>query len=121
MLYFRYVYSGIQKPPANDEFEFIIECRNLTETGIAIGKNSFNFKLSVLVCDAPAKAHILSIKGHNGYFSCPKCYIEGDYINNVMWYPEINFTEKPTQTFVTNRKKNITLAYLYLNNYRLLI
>ena len=33
-----------------------------------------------LICDTPAKAFVLNLKGHTGYDSCSKCQISGDYV-----------------------------------------
>lgn len=48
-----------------------------------------NIKVNVkaIICDAPAKSFILNIKGHNGYSSCTKCTIYGDYVNSKMCFP----------------------------------
>ena len=36
--------------------------------------------------DLIAKAPILNMKKHNGYFGCNKCLIEGEHLNNVHVY-----------------------------------
>lgn len=68
------LYYGSTKPPANEFIsEFVKECSELSTNGITIKSKKYNFRLSMLICDTPAKSHILSIKGHSGYFSCTKC------------------------------------------------
>ena len=41
-------------------------------------------KLDKIMLDAPAKSAVLNTIGHNGYFSCPRCEVEGRYIENKM-------------------------------------
>lgn len=41
-------------------------------------------------CDCPAKSKFMNMKGHSGYFSCPKCCIKGeksDRTGKVMVFP----------------------------------
>jgi len=35
------------------------------------------------VADAPAKAFLLNVKNHNGYFSCTSCEVEGEYLDRI--------------------------------------
>ncbi|OXA45782.1 hypothetical protein Fcan01_19500 [Folsomia candida] len=37
---------------------------------------------SSFICDAPARAFICCIKGHSGYFSCGKCEVKGQRVQN---------------------------------------
>jgi len=54
----------------------------------------------MLICDTPAKSHILSIKSHSGYFSCTKCDQEGDMLNNVLCFVETeNFKKRTDHSF----------------------
>jgi len=43
--------------------------------------------IDVFCCDTPAKAFILKIKGHNGFSSCARCEIEGEYKENRLCFP----------------------------------
>lgn len=94
------LYYGSQKPPANDFLlDFVTEAKILIQNGIEINGNNLDFKIGMLVCDTPAKAHILAIKSHNGYFSCTKCCVEGDHYKNVMCYPETEFRKRTDADF----------------------
>lgn len=55
--------------------------------------------VKAIICDAPAKSFILNIKGHNGYSSCTKCTIYGDYVNSKMCFP---YKERSTDALRTN-------------------
>lgn len=43
--------------------------------------------IEVMCCDAPAKAFLLKVKGHSGFFSCTRCTIEGEYLQNRVCFP----------------------------------
>jgi len=38
-------------------------------------------------CDASAKAFLLKVKGHSGFFSCTWCTVEGEYLQNRVCFP----------------------------------
>lgn len=68
------IYAGLGKPHANDLVNYFInECEELIRTGIVINNITFQFGLLNLICDLPAKARVLYIKNHSGYFACSKC------------------------------------------------
>lgn len=52
--------------------------------------------------DAPAKSFVLRVKGHNAYFGCTKCTVEGEFLNNRMCYPNLNSSLRTDENF---RKK----------------
>lgn len=84
------LYHGSEKPKSSNDFlkDFVNECVHLSNNGILINSIKYNFQILMLVCDSPAKAFVLSIKNHTGYFSCTKCDQEGDFYNNVLCFIE---------------------------------
>jgi len=42
----------------------------LLDTGFCVNDKIFKFEIGHIVCDSPAKAFLLNVKGHNGYFGC---------------------------------------------------
>uniref|UniRef100_A0A1Y1L0J9 Uncharacterized protein n=1 Tax=Photinus pyralis TaxID=7054 RepID=A0A1Y1L0J9_PHOPY len=86
------LFHGPAKPTNANEFlrDFVTEATSLTRNGLYVNNKWYSFKISMLICDAPAKSFVLSIKGHTAYFSCTKCNQEGCFINNVMSFPETN-------------------------------
>ncbi|KZR98133.1 Uncharacterized protein APZ42_006587, partial [Daphnia magna] len=40
------------------------------------------FDGTTILCDAPARSFLTSVKGHTAYFSCPKCETKGKYAKN---------------------------------------
>ncbi|EFN67070.1 hypothetical protein EAG_00205, partial [Camponotus floridanus] len=73
------IYYGTEKPTDSNEFlqKFVNEAKLLCKEGIIINNKNIPCIIDSIICDAPAKAFILKIKGHNGYFSCTKCITEG--------------------------------------------
>lgn len=94
------IYAGLGKSDANDLVnDFINECEEVIRTGIVINNITFQFGLLNLICDLPAKASVLYIKNHSGYFACSKCCQEGDYIDGTTCYPEINNIKRNNNSF----------------------
>ena len=44
-------------------------------------------RIHAFILDAPAKAYILCVKNHNGYFNCTKCKIEGTAFGKTIYFP----------------------------------
>ncbi|CAN7947303.1 unnamed protein product, partial [Ixodes hexagonus] len=76
-------FHGSSKPHSVSEYlsEFIDEISELVNDGIEESGGRYTFSIKAFVCDAPARAFLLGIKGHSGYSSCGKCQIKGEYIN----------------------------------------
>ncbi|KAF0752222.1 Uncharacterized protein FWK35_00011549 [Aphis craccivora] len=70
------LYFGTEKPMDSNDFlkDFVNEATHLVSN-------------DVFCCDTPAKAFILKIKGHNGFSSCARCEIEGEYKENRLCFP----------------------------------
>ncbi|XP_050065726.1 uncharacterized protein LOC126554725 [Aphis gossypii] len=62
---------------------FINELNHILTHGIQINNKKINFEVAHIVADAPAKAFLLNVKNHNGYFACTSCEVEGDYLDRV--------------------------------------
>jgi len=67
--------------------DFVNEATHLVSNGIMIKNYTYKVIIDVFCCDTPAKAFILKIKGHNGFFSCTRCEIEGEYKENRLCFP----------------------------------
>jgi hypothetical protein len=78
------MYYGPHKPPLEEYLKaFCDELLDLSANGFKVGEIVFKVKIKMLVLDAPAKAYILNIIGHTGYYSCNKCCQKGEYQDNV--------------------------------------
>ncbi|EFN75022.1 hypothetical protein EAG_08081, partial [Camponotus floridanus] len=84
------LFFGQKKPNNANEFlqQFVKELIPLIQRGYHSDMLNCDIKVNIkaIICDAPAKSFILNVKGHNGYSSCTKCTISGDYINSKMCF-----------------------------------
>lgn len=51
-------------------------------------------------CDVPAKSYILKTKGHNEFFSCSRCFTEGEFLNRRVCFPELNCPLRTHGSFI---------------------
>jgi len=95
------LYFGTEKPSDSNEFlkDFVNETK-LTH-GILIENKLYKVKIDVFCCDTPAKAFILRIKSHNGFFSCSRCEIEGEYKSNRVCFPYSKPNRRPNKRIHT--------------------
>ena len=90
------LFCGISKPTSVTEFfhDFVVECRELQETGLHYQNKQYAFRVSSVICDTPARCYVKQTKGHSGYFGCDKCTQPGVF-NKKMTYP---VTDAPLRT-----------------------
>lgn len=83
------LYHGLEKPKNSDDYleDLICESKELVINGININGKTVPVFIDTIVCDAPAKAFVLKVKGHGGFESCTRCVVEGEYINNRVCFP----------------------------------
>jgi len=95
------IFHGLSKPKDSSEFlkMFIEEYKELELNGVFINGTTFKVKLNCVICDAPAKAYVLNILGHTGYFSCTKCVSEGDMFENKVVFIRVNATLRTNESF----------------------
>lgn len=128
------IYHGkFKKPNSISDFlnPFISEMELLLVNGLSINNKTFFLNISQIICDAPAKAFILNVKGHNAYHSCNSCIVEGVFLNNRMAFPDLNSSLRtnisfrnqhdedyhkgfcPLTIFNTNIVDNVVLEYMH--------
>lgn len=85
------IYHGCQKPKySNDFLKYLIsEIIQLTTEGIVINNVIKKNSIEVFCCDSPAKAYLLRIKGHAGFYSCSRCNQEEEFISKRVCFPYI--------------------------------
>lgn len=66
---------------------------------------SGKLKIHSFICDTPARSFIKAIKGHNAYFGCDKCVVEGNYLNRRMSYFETTSVLRTDESFRTKRNE----------------
>lgn len=93
------VYHGYGQPKDFNLFmrKFVDELKELM-TLYEFQSNAIKIKIGAFICDSPARAHILGIKSHAGYFGCPRCCQEGEYIGRVT-FPELNSQLRTNESF----------------------
>jgi len=95
------IFQGLTKPSSVTEFfhPFLLDISALLESGLCVNDKIFKFEISHIVCDSPAKAFLLNVKGHNGYFGCSSCTQEGRYLQNRMTFPDIDAPLRSNESF----------------------
>ncbi|KAJ8677343.1 hypothetical protein QAD02_013130 [Eretmocerus hayati] len=73
------IFLGNSKPADANEFlqPMVDELIELVNNGIQTNGKEYNVRLYALVCDAPAKAFLLGLKNHTGYYSYPRSILAG--------------------------------------------
>ncbi|KYM98827.1 hypothetical protein ALC62_10457, partial [Cyphomyrmex costatus] len=96
------VYHGNEKPADVNDFlkYFVDEMKDLCENGINIQGRNIPCRLEALICDTPAKAFVLCVKGHSGYSSCTKCQTEGQNVQNRICFPQVDAPLRTDEDFI---------------------
>lgn len=83
-------FHGTTKPESSNDFlePFAEEFLRLQDNFEYNGKK-YLLRIRAMVCDAPARAFMLNIIQHSGYYSCSKCSIRGKYIFHKVAFPEL--------------------------------
>ncbi|XP_064468847.1 uncharacterized protein LOC135383219 [Ornithodoros turicata] len=86
------LFFGHSKPHDSNEYlrPFVDDMNSVLASGVQIHGVQVPVKLAAFICDAPARAYILHIKGHNARAGCSKCCTEGEYKEGRMCYPGMN-------------------------------
>lgn len=80
-------------------------------------------QIEALICDTPAKAFVLCVKGHSGYSSCTKCTTEGEYVGNRICFPQIDAPIRSDNDFIQKiddiyHKPDITCSLLKIPHFK---
>lgn len=78
---------------------FITEQKKLNTTGFTFQNKIYQVQIRAIICDSPARSFVTCTKGHNGYFGCSKCTVEGDYENRRMLSLDNNCPLRTDETF----------------------
>lgn len=88
------IYCGLKKPTKVEDFLNLF----IAEYKIARSKKD-TLIINCFVCDTPARAFIKCVKGHNAYFGCDKCCVEGNYSNHRMNYSDVGSNLRTDDSF----------------------
>lgn len=102
------VFYGKCKPLEANGFlkAFVDKLQELLQQSVPVRDKMVTVRLGAIVCDAPAKAFILSIKGHSGYYSCSKCTTKGSYVNGKVCFPNLNADLRTNLSFRNQLQEN---------------
>lgn len=120
------IYYGTEKPANVNNFlnDFVNEATKMCENRIYFfNGRHIPCRIEALICDTPAKAFVLCVKGHSGYSSCTKCITEGDYIGNRICFPQIDAPLRSDDSFIQKiddsyHKPDITCSLLQIPNFK---
>lgn len=77
------LYCGSSKPPIEDFLSyFISDMLILLRDGINFEDKTFIVSVRAICCDAPARAFVKCIKGHNAYYGCDRCIQRGSQVKH---------------------------------------
>lgn len=112
-------YFGFEKPRNFNIFlrSLVNDLTRLINQGFHTAGKVIKINLFGLICDAPAKAFVLCVKSHTGFYSCTKCTIKGKYIHNRTCFPSTQHSchLRTDQLFVANSYENFQTGYSILN------
>lgn len=96
-------YYGFSKPISSEQYLrlFIDELKSLLIDGLISNGRKYTFFVKGFICDAPARAFIKGIIGHNGYYACEKCFIEGEYshVSHHVFFDDVNCTLRTNENY----------------------
>ena len=75
----------------------------IIDNGVTLANQHYQVSLQCIVCDAPAPAMIKCIKGHCGYFGCPRCIQEGSRVANCTVFLETDAVLRSDAAFRSNQ------------------
>ena len=66
--------------------DFLEEYKKLEVTGMYFNQVLFHVKIWSILCDAPARQFLKSVKSHTGYYGCERCEVKGESIEHRLVY-----------------------------------
>lgn len=80
------LFYGNSKPTDSLFLEkFVNDASELEMSGIVYEEQNYNFKISCIIADAPARSFLKGCKQHNSYNSCERCVQEGEWLGRVIF------------------------------------
>lgn len=101
------LYRGKHKPGDFNELlkYFVAEYLKL-KNQFEIDGFEVKLKIDYLALDAPARSETLGVHNHNAYEGCPRCDIEGVWLNNRMCFPGPIGNKRTNESFRNKRDLN---------------
>lgn len=101
------IYYGLEKPFDVSDFlaSFVNEAKFLVENGIKVKNRSLALSISCFCMDAPAKSFVMGINGHGGFYSCTKCNVKGETMENKRVFEDLNCEKRTSIDFLNKTDK----------------
>lgn len=96
------IFIGSSHPKSWDNFfkKFIKDLNNLLRNGITINEKEYIVRVHCFICDRAARTYIKGIKGHVGFWSCERCNIAGEKLDQTaIFICENSCAEQTNETF----------------------
>lgn len=102
------IFCGKSKPVSVNTFckEFVNELNNLILSGLSYNGTLYTVKFDGLVCDAPARAFLKSIKGHTGFHGCERCTEKGQYLSHRVAFVSLDEKRRTHESFINKEDLN---------------
>lgn len=101
-------YFGKAKPSNVNSYlkPFVEDFLEINRNGLKLFDKIFHLKIRYIVADAPARAFLLNIQSHTGYFSCHKCIIKGKHYLKRMTFAGVDYRPRTDINFRNKTDKN---------------
>lgn len=101
-------YARFKKPESIFEYldSFMTEMKSIISNGLCLNGKIYNFVISQIICDAPAKAFMLNVKSFNAYHSCNYCIEEGTFINGRMSFLGVSSPLRTDDSFRSKKDED---------------
>lgn len=86
--------------------KYLVEdLKNLMENGFIFKNKMYTIDIGHFVCDAPARAFVLNVKSHSGFYCCTKCCQKGEYFERRITFPECSVELRTDESFKNRTQK----------------
>ena len=94
------LFCGAAKPNNLLEYfsDLVLELNKIGK-GFLFREKEITIKVCSIICDAPARAFVKAVKGHNAYYGCDKCIQIGKHVDNRMTYPLVDAPLRTDESF----------------------
>lgn len=94
------LFHGTKKPNNLEEYlsDFVNEYMEIERNGIEFSGKQLNVTIDSIICDAPVRAFIKSVKSYSGYHGFDKCTQRGRWLGKIT-FPETNASLRTDHSF----------------------
>ena len=95
------LFFGTGKPFPVEDYcsDFLEELRTLQQDGLTHNEKSYRVKVKCFVCDAPARAFLKCVRGHNSTFGCERCQVQGVWEGRIVYRSGVVAAARTDQAF----------------------